>query len=227
MKIWIIWSQESDSYVIKLLDSPEYNFEFFLDNRFGPWGAMSREDSLERCNIILNQDRVLKCDYLILPPVYELSFLLSEWDNSLKKKIIPVFFEYCMKQLLPLSTVGKIGCIGFENHQKVFSLLWKSLVSLYELQDRQKKNSHFQEHFPLYPIKTNHWSVLYGLPRSWFINKLIKTDLKKLKDFSVDSLLVLERWYFRFYKVLKQSFHNKVRVHTKLDLYGIVENKKQ
>lgn len=225
MKIWIIWSQESDFYITKLLEYTECDFEFFLDNRFGPWWAMSWEDGLERCNLMLSDPNVLECDYIILPPVYELNITLRAWYSSLRKKILPIFFEYCMKQLLPGSTVWKIACIGFENQQKEFALLWKYLVSSYKLQDKQKKNVHFQAHVPLYPIKTNHWSILYDLPRSWFIHKLIKTDLKKLKDFSVDSLFALERWYFRFSKVFKQSFHNKVRIHTQIDLQGIVKNK--
>jgi hypothetical protein len=190
-----------------------------LDNRFGPWGGLSWEDSLERLQLAL--ELIKDCDYVIVPPIYE-----EEAKAKAKAKtfgVIDLRTQYVRKFVLPYSVVGKIGLLGYPHHQEQLKSQWNQIIWDHILSVNQAKNKHFQTWFPLYTLDTSHWSILYDLSRSRFVNKLIKTDLKKLKDFAVDTVLPLERGYLKHGKVIKQTFHSKVRWHGDKVLEGLIQ----
>jgi len=176
---------------------------------------MTREDGLERIQDVLNSDLLRTCDKLILPPIYELVALYGTSElQTIKSKILPLRTNYVKSYVLPYSIVGKIACIGFRSHWEHIGEYRNNLIIDHIYSANQIKNKHFQKSFPLYKIVTNHWSVLYDLPRSRFVNKLIKIDLKKLKDYAVDTLISLEYGYFKYQKTILDTFHKTVRFHT-------------
>lgn len=215
MKCAIIWSHHSDISIHSLLQGQWYECEIFLDTRYGSRGQLSWEDSIERLSLLLDQHDWSSFDLLVLPPLYELR--ATRWINIdrrwISSKILPLFYRYIYHHVLPCSKVGKIWCIGCHHHNEVFSLYRDDFVSSYQHLPHQISNRHFQTHFPLYTLSTDHRSILYDLPRHRFVNKLIKHDLKKLKDYAIDTLIPLERWYLKHHKVLLQTFHSKVKIH--------------
>lgn len=218
MKIWIIWSSIIDLSLCSILCLLDCQFQIVLDSRFGPRWVLSWEDSLQRLELALG---VLEdCDIVIVPPIYELH---SEFNiQNPKFRIMPLFQTYLQNYTLPNSLVGKIGLVGYENHQVMFTNYRDQIIKKYIPNPKQSENKHFQQRFPLYPIKTNHRSICFDLQKSWFINKLIKMDLKKLKDYAIDSLLPLERWYVQFEKVFKHAFHRKIKFYGKSMVQQII-----
>jgi len=230
MKIWVIWSSSWDTYLLPFIQSLGHECVVFLDQQYGPWWQMSIKDSLKRLIALVedNQSSLDECKRVVLPPVYELlcrdleyalsAFDLGDipWIDSLKvltHKVAPVYYAYITTSVLPYSKVGKIGCVGYRNHNELLQSLRGRIVTWYELSPTQLSKKYFQVRFPLYTVSTDHRSILYDLPRSWFVNKLIKHDLKKLKDYAIDTLLPLERGYFKHQRVFTQTFHSRVRVH--------------
>lgn len=215
MKCAIIWSQHSDTILHSLLKIQWYECEIFLDTRYGSWGQLSWEDSIERVSLFLDRHDWSSFDTLVLPPLYEL--WLTRWIDTDRRwisfKVLPLYYRYIYNHVLPYSKVGKIGCIGYTHHIERFSLYRGDLISSYQLLSRQASNKYFQRHFPLYTLSTDHRSILYDLPRQRFTNKLIKHDLKKLKDYAIDTLIPLEWWYFKYHKVFLQTFHSTVKFH--------------
>lgn len=223
MKIGVICSSISDLHLFNLLNAYDHEYVVFLDNRYGAWGQLSRVDSLERLNLCLNADEIKWCDKFILPPLYELWVHLETENKELQSKVLPLFQNYLKNHVLSYSIVGKIWCIGFEHHLNIIGKFWDNLTKDRPLTANQTKNRHFQKNFPLYMIQTNHWSVLYDLPRSWFVNKLIKIDLKKMKDYGIDSMIALEYGYFKHQKTILDAFHKKVRFHREEKLGAILD----
>lgn len=207
MKIWIIWSQTSDIVsIMQLIPNQGHEYVICLDNRYGPWWWLMREDSIRRVELML--DVLPMCDCIIVPPVYEYAFLRG---NMTSLPVLDIWTQYIGECVLKYSVVGKIGLIGYKNHQDILKTWWGEITNNYSLTPNQSQTKRFDASFPIFPLATDHRSVLWDLPRSWFTNKLIKTDLKKMKDYSVDSLLPLEWWYLKFWKTIKQTFYNKVR----------------
>ncbi len=230
MKIWIICSSLADLHLFEVISDYNHEYLVFLDNRFGPWWQLSREDSLNRVSNILNNDIARSCDKMVVPPAYELYYLhnpaavvFAKPAYKMPSKILPVFTNYLLEHVLPYSIVGKIGLIGYRNHQVSLGKHRNQLISHHVLTSNQNKNKHFQKQLPLYTIATDHWHILYNLPRSWFVNKLIKTDLKKFKDYAVDTLLPLEYGHFKYQKVFLQAFHKTVRFHSQVKLAQSIE----
>lgn len=189
-----------------------------------PRGVLQPEDAELRFKacLALTDD----CDLILLPPVYETLLLQSE-DSDYKKykeKIVPLFTALIQNHILPFSIVGKIGLIGYTEHQEIFANHWRALISNYVPTDHQSNNKYYQKQLPIYPIPTDHWSILYDLPRTWFVNKLIKEDLRKFEDYAIDTVLPLDRGYLKYWKVIKQKFHNKIRRYDEKVVFGLLDS---
>ena len=205
------------------LHNLDHEYHVFLDNRLGERGQLSVEDSEKRLKACLALAK--DCDLIIVPPVYEILILQSD-DSEYKKynqKVASLFSSLIQNHILPYSIVGKIGLIGPRHHQDLFQNHWNTLKSDYTPTDHQANNKHFQTQFPLYPIATDHWNILYTLDKSWFVNKLIKDDLAKFKDYNIDTVLALDRGYLKHGKVIKQKFHNKIRRYDEKIIFGILD----
>ena len=212
MKFWIIASSLADLHVTYLTQQYDHEYHIFLDNRFGQWLWLSQEDALDRLHKVLSTKQATSCDALLLPPLYEL-YALQAPDFVHTTKIIPLYTTYLQECVLPSSIVGKMGLLAPFAQQALFQRYWNNVVDSYTLLPKQQTNRYFQKQFPLYAVATDHRDMLYGLSRSRFVNKLIKLDLKKLKDYGIDTLLPTSYAHFKHEKVFAQVFHNKVKIH--------------
>ena len=223
MKIWVICSSASDLHLFNVLNAYGHEYVVFLDNRYGSRWQLSREDGVERLKLCMDTEALKWCDKLIVPPIYELYLEAERLKGWRAERLVLLLFQnYVKTHILPYSIVGKIWCIGFERHLNTIGKFWDNLTKDHQLTANQTKNRHFQKEFPLYKVKTDHRSVLYDLPRSRFVNKLIKIDLKKMKDYGIDTLLPLEYGYFKHQKTCLDTFHKKVRFHTMDKLESVV-----
>ncbi|HMY81070.1 MAG TPA: hypothetical protein PLW93_01985 [Candidatus Absconditabacterales bacterium] len=198
MKLVIIGSLQSDLHICGSLTTAGHQCQTFLDTQYGSWGAMSRDDSLQRLIFLVNTIDPAGYDGIVVPPIYELAWDHIKLSLISKRTLYPVFTPYILGHILPYSKVGKIGVIGYRSHIDQLRGYRDKLKELYQPSAKQLHNKHFQLNFPLYPIATNHRQHLYELPRRWFIRKLIKTDLKKLRDYAVDTIIPLDRGYLKF-----------------------------
>lgn len=183
---------------------------------------MSREDSLDRLNKILSSGQVASCDALLLPPLYELHALQASHIPR-ATKVVPLYTTYLQECVLSSSVVGKIGLLASLRHQAPFQQYWDKIVVSYDFLPKQQTNKHFQKQFPLYMTTIDHWDILYSLTRSWFVNKLVKLDLKKLKDYGIDTLLPTSYSHFHHEKVFAQAFHSKVKLHKRSSVERIAK----
>ena len=206
MKIWIIWSHNSDTYIKKCIDTTMYSVEEYIDARFGSWENLSVEDIIWRCQHML--DSLCDLDYIILPPICEV--LYCEWKLHSDYKIIPLFSEYC-KYVLHNSVVWKIACCTTSSSYEILKPFRKKCVGEYQISSKQQWNKYFQSHFPLYPVDTQFWPACFDIKRTWFVNKLIKTQCKQLKDYAIDSIIITSRWYAYFSAILNKSCGSRVK----------------
>jgi len=222
MKFWIVASSLADLHLTRITQYYDHEYCIFLDNRFGPWWFLSREDSVDRLHKVLSSEEAKSCDVLLLPPVYELHALqISDFTHA--AKIIPLYTTYLQECVLPASMVGKIGLLAPLRHQPIFQRHREHMVKSHTLLPKQQNNRHFQKQFPLYVVWADHRDILYKLPRSRFVNKLIKLDLKKLKDYGIDTLVPTSYSHFHHEKVFAQAFHNKVKVHKRSSIEYIAK----
>jgi hypothetical protein len=207
MKIWIIWSHSSDLSIKRCIDISQHSCEEFLDEWLLTWENYNEDLIIWRCQLLL--DSACNCDCVILPPQCEM--LYHRWIFKSSLRVIPLFLNYINHFILPRSLVWKIACFTTD------SVLWslkdfrKSCVKDYELSFKQTSNKYFQNYFPLYPSNTKHWDSLCEIDKKRLVNKLIKWNCKKLKDYAIDSFVITDWWNLYFLPILRKSLGLKVK----------------
>ena len=193
-------------YVKRYLDTDIHSYEECLDTRFWTWENLSVDDIVWRCQLML--DSISWYDWILLPPICEI--LYYEWKLKTNTKVVPLFSTYCM-EVMNNSTVWKVACFIPLQSQWILMRYWKSLVDLYVPSQYQISNKYFQTHFPLYSVDTQFRNVCFDLKKSWFVNKLLKIQCRKLKDYNVDSLMITNWWYMYALPVITKVFPKKIK----------------
>lgn len=113
--------------------------------------------------------------------------------------------------------MGKIGCVGDRSDMQVAQPLLEKIAATYILTDNQKNIKKFQQPFARWmkevPLRKYFLTTLsYSDPMA---NKIVKFDLRYLKDAGVDTIVPLNYGYFNYQKTIHTFFNTrKSRFHT-------------
>jgi hypothetical protein len=113
--------------LFSFLSRYDHTYHLYYDTAHGSYGDLSFSQSL--VHVQRGVDFLIKknVDYVIVPPVYELS-LLADKKNKYFDKILPLFSRYLTQECFAHSLVGKIGLIGDHTDIEVGQDLFTAFV---------------------------------------------------------------------------------------------------
>lgn len=188
LQLWEFLTKHDHHYVV-YLDTAHMHYEDKPYEMVAQWIQQGKQ----RC-------RDQWCTHLILPPLRE----LTDTDND----IVPLFRTMC-HQAFTGSLIGKIGLLtpvaGQENVQDMIS----DLSQHYHIHDKQRNTKHFH-----YPFVRWTKSVPLRIPlaqslakRDYLANKVVKHDLRYMKDAFVDTIIPCSYGFCRFDKTIQRYFN--------------------
>lgn len=228
MKIWIITSGSETLTLFKFLSLYDHDYVVYYDFFHWPYGDKTFEQSLncvEQGIVYLTKQGV---DFIILPPIYELHYLVENKNPKIDiQKILPLFKTYLLDYAFKYSLIGKLGFFWDFCDVEVVQKLVKKLTKEYMLTDHQKSIKKF--HFPfVYRIKETPLWKYYLTSLSYsniLVNKIIKFDLSYFKDAMVDTLVPLNYWYFHYQTTITKFLNfKKIHFHTLEKLETVFKN---
>lgn len=209
MKIGVVGSWYETVVLLELLQLQQVDIELYLDRAIWPSAMKSEElvaNSMRKgVEYLLTQG----VDYIIVPPVYE-SLVQHE-------KIIPLFKHYLHACVFPYSLVGKLWVLCNRSDKKLAIPCIKYHATSYVPSERQQQIRSFDTSFPSRIQEVSHWQLQlpFAGRREWMTDKLIKQDLRGLKDAAVDTLVPLDRSILYREKQINHRMGSKVRFHGK------------
>lgn len=216
MKIAIISSGNDSLALFRFLSKFEHEYLIYFDSLHAPYGEKSL---LATINAV--QDWILRAkkngaEKIILPPLYELFYLLSEQKNEDKNLILPLFSSYLLEEVFPRSLVWKLGIFGEKQILSDAQMLIYKLATSYQPTQAQQQIKKFSFPFRFRAKDTTIFAHLLQKiwRKSFLVNTIIKNDLRYFKDAAVDTLIPLNYAYFhaettmsKFLNFKKIKFH--------------------
>lgn len=138
-----------------------------------------------------------------------------------------MFQEYLINYCFTYSLVGKIGCVGDRSDIQVAQPLLEKIAATYTLTDNQKNIKKFQQPFARWMKEVPLWkyfltTLSYSDPMA---NKVVKFDLRYLKDAGVDTIIPLNYGFFNYQKTITKFLnYKKCRFHKMEKLEGLFKN---
>ena len=220
MKIWIVTSWNDNLTLFKFLNKYDNEYIIYYDFLYWPYGDKDPSFIQNRVVEIIKSLKKSWVEKIILPPSLELFFLqnpkLLDANHSL---ILPLFQTYLHNYCFKYSLIGKIWAVwDFSDIQLIQDLLKKEAKG-YSLTDNQKNIKKFHSPFVYWTKEVPLWKYyLTTFSYSDFmVNKVIKFDMRYFKDAMVDTVILLNYWYFSFQNTLSNFFNfKKIKFH-KLD----------
>ena len=131
------------------------------------------------------------------------------WEILLNHQKDFWLFKFLAKKFLELSRVGKIGLfsqnIDFFSQENI-----KQFFNNFQPLECQKIRKGF-ENYKLFFIKSNNWNQIWELwNRHFMLSKLIKFDMKKVKDYNLDSLLPMSYQFLEYSRLINNKLLSKM-----------------
>ena len=235
MKIGIIIDNIYGLHIMKYLSKFDHQYHIYIDNKCWYYGDNKRNDNIDNIKTWINYLSTLWVDKIILPPIYELAFLLDPHYQNFAQNanssyeianIYTDYISYCAKY----SVVGKLGFIWDLSDFEFLDIYISQILSDFNPSANQSNNKYFMKPFLIYKKETNlRKYLLQNLsPNSHIINHTVKTDLRKISSYNIDTILPLNYAYFANTKSIKHHI-NKIKFHDinfdfldqKNDIYSI------
>ncbi len=215
MKIWIITSWFENLALFKFLNKYDHEYHIYWDwNNWSYWDKWF-EYSFDKVEEWIKFLKNKKVDYIIVSPIYEMNFFIKN-NNDKSKKIFPLFKNYLYENCLKYSLIWKLWFVWEYSDIQINQKLFDEISKDYILTDNQQKIKKFHQPFVVWNKTVDLWkSFFYKISfRSFTISKIIKSDLRYLKDAWIDTLIPLNYWYFLFEKLIDNKLNfNKMRFH--------------
>ncbi len=213
--------------LFKFLTKYDHEYVLYYDQSHQFYGDQTFEESLLNVQSWIDYLTKEGVDYIILPPTYELATL--DWKLKIenwKWKILPLFYEYVMKECFTYSLVGKIGLIGDFADLQLAEKLLHDLWASYKITDTQKAIRKFHFPFSRWSKEVPLWK--YFLAKlsfsSMMVNRVVKEDLKYFKDAMVDTLIPMNYGYFNYQNTISKLLNfKKIRFHKLEKIEGLFQ----
>lgn len=213
MKIGVVSIGNDSLELFRFLHRYDHQYVIYYDADARPLGDKTFDRQLSIIEDGINILRTHWCQHLIVPPVYELARVRSKEDDTYS--VLSLYQYYCMKCAFPGSLVGKIWYLAESGHaSRGINTIQQHLVhwaASYQRSDAQLQTKQFHRPFARWGRDVRQWKYfLRSLsPRNYLINKVVKFDLRKLKDSDVDTVLPTERSHFAMEKTIERFFNSK------------------
>jgi len=216
MKIWIITSGSENLALFNFLAKHDHEYIVYYDFFHWPYGDKTFDQALACVKDWIEYLTKQHVDYIILPPVYELSLLDSKIKTLKDSKILPLFTTYLLEYCFKYSLVGKLGIVWDFADVEMAQTLISNVEKKYVLAENQKSIRKFHHPFVYWTKETPLWKYyLTSLSYSHIlVNKIIKFDLRYFKDAMVDTIIPLNYWYFHYQTTITKFLNlKKIRFH--------------
>lgn len=214
MKIGIVTSWNENLYLFEFLSTIDAEYVVYYDSAQWPYDDKRFEtnvDNIKRWIEVLIQNG---CQKIIISPLYELYFRLEWQYNDL---LVPLYENY-LRLAISASLVGKIWVLTDHASMSKWEEILARFTKSIELTENQKKIGKFHNPLKWWIKEVPMWNYLLRRlsPREYFVDKVVKFDLRYFKDANVDTILPLQYSYFQYQNTIvhyftasKQKFHKK------------------
>jgi hypothetical protein len=223
----IISSGTENLNIVKLCQQLSIDYTIVLDSLFWPYQDRENTFLIERTIKIMEYMSTQWATHFILPPTLELSL----FHNNSTFNILPLFNNYLI-YCLNYSLVGKIWFIWWYSDISQIESLFETMNKKYILTENQNNTKKFKLSKRTKDTSMRWYFARLFSPRHMMINKVIKTDLRYLKDANVDTIVPLDYSYFNYQKTINSFFNQKKHKFHKRDVLqkiftNIIHDQKQ
>ncbi len=214
MRIGILLSGYEQLPLFSVLNKFDCEYEIFVDRKYRPWPEKSNDLVNERIEYGLDYlINTIEVDYCIVPALYELEYLSSDW--SYKEKILPIYSSY-IHSCFWWSLVWKIWLLTTPSWYKNAQALIIDASKNYEFSKKQRATRKFNNPFSLWTksVRMRAYYITSYSKKDWMVRKSIKNDLRYFHDAWVDTIIPTS-WMFLYYeKVLHHQLNwKKIKFH--------------
>lgn len=213
MKIWIIIDNIYWLAIMNLLSKYDHEYYIYIDNHNSFYGDKKREIGIGWVKKWIEYLQNLGVEKIILPPTYELAFLLDDRYKNFSQNITNIYISYIKDFVAKHSIVGKLWFVWDLADMEFLDIYILEVLSDFTFSENQAKNKFFnwfviyKQTTPLRKYLLNHLSATNHL-----LNHSIKTDLRKIKPYNIDTLIPLNYSYFSCWKTIKHDLW-KIKFH--------------
>ena len=120
-------------------------------------------------------------------------------------------FELYLTYAFEKSLVGKLALFGDHASLETAQQLVTEFSKNYELTEAQTNTKKFAFPFSFWTKEVPLWDYLLRRlsPREYMVNKIVKNDLKYMKDANADTLIPLQYSYFAYTKTIQSALNQR------------------
>ena len=214
MKIGIIIDNIYGLSIMNMLSKYDHEYHIYIDNKRSFWWDKNREIGIKWVSEWIKYLESKWVYKIILPPTYEMAFLLDDRYKHISQNIANIYISYLHNLVAKYSIVGKLWFLGDSADMEYLDLYISQILSDFKPSANQLGNKNFMKPFwiyrklvPLWKYLSNHLSA-----NNVLLNNIIKTDLKKIKSYNIDTLVPLNYAYMIHNKSIKH-YIGKIRFH--------------
>lgn len=200
MKIGIITSWE-DLVLWEFLTKYDHEYVVYCDTLHTYYTDKPYDDVKDWIETGKKRCRQQWCETIIIPPLRE----LSDTDND----ILPLFRALC-GQAFNNSLIGKIWLLTPVTWSDSIQKIVSEISTHHTLTANQKKITGFQKPFSFWtktvPLRTP--LALWLSKRDYLSNKIVKFDLRYMKDTFVDTIIPCSYAFCAFDKTIERYFNS-------------------
>ena len=232
MKIWIIVDNIYWLNIMNRLSKYDHEYHIYIDNQNSFRWDKNREIWIEWIKEWIKYLETKWVNKIILPPIYEMAFLLDPrykkldlgnwpisqntrfWKNQSSCRIANIYISYLQNYAAKYSLVGKLWFVGDLADMEFLELYISQILSDFKPSVHQANNKQFMKPFWVYrkqvPMRKYLWNHLSA--NNILLNNVIKNDLKKIKSYNIDTLIPLNYAFWTYSKSIKHSI-GKIKFH--------------
>ena len=205
MTIGIITSDLGMLSLFEVLHHSHHRYIIYYDRNHAFWSDHSQSLTHSYVQAGIHYLDAM-CDHIIIPPIFEML--------TTHPKVLPLYRSY-IHNAFQSSKIGKIWRVGDHYEISQINSLFPQLATSHQLTEHQSHTKWFHHPMARWTVHTPLWKYLYEtLPhRSRLIHNLIKTDLRKLSDAGVDTVIPLNYAYLHRSKSIMSYLWSKTQRH--------------
>lgn len=209
MRLGIVWSGYDAVVLLSLLWVNHHDIVLYIDRAQWPRSIKEHalvQESVQKGIATLQTHGV---EQILVPPVFENALIQAGYP------VLPLYDSYLQHLVFSFSRIGKVWLLDNRYTRWCSAQLIQEYQRHYILTVRQESTNHFQRSFPSRSADVSHWQ--FHLPyfgrRERMMDKLIKYDLRYLKDVDVDTVVITDRSQLYREKPIIHRMWSRMRFH--------------
>lgn len=226
MKIWVIIDDIYWLYIMKRLSTQNHEYHIYIDNHNSFYGDKKRDHNIQNIITWIQYLQNIWVQKIILPPAYELAFLQDDrYKSQFENLICNIYTSYLQNYVSKYSTVGKLWFVWDLADMEFLDIYISEIFSDFKASVHQSQNKYFKYPFLIYKKITplRKYNLQHISPDNHIINHIVKTDIRKLKSYNIDTIIPLNYSYFALWKFFDRNV-KKIKFHNLFSKTDIIKN---